>query len=119
MMLFEPRWKAYIIETNEPIFTKEQCEHIIRVGQSMEQKKAEVGIDTVDKEGKTVNEESKEIVECDDGVSHFLQDAGIAKNCKYYNWTGMEGWTPVEYRSLACEKLDGGYEIIPNYTGID
>ena len=52
-------------------------------------------------------------------MSHFLQDAGIAKNCKYYNWTGMEGWTPVEYRSLACEKLDGGYEIIPNYTGID
>ena len=57
MMLFEPRWKAYIIETNEPIFTKEQCEHIIRVGQSMEQKKAEVGIDTVDKEGKKLKPE--------------------------------------------------------------
>ena len=73
----------------------------------------------VDKNGKTISEESKEIVECDDGVKHFLQDAGIAKNCKYYNLTGMEGLTPVEYRSLACEKLDGGYEFIPNYTGID
>ena len=31
----------------------------------------------------------------------------------------MEGYTPVEYRSLACKKLDGGYEIIPNYTGIE
>ena len=31
----------------------------------------------------------------------------------------MEGYIPVEYRSLACHKLDGGYEIIPNYTGID
>ena len=76
-------------------------------------------VKTVDKDWKTVTEESKEFVECYDGVSHFLQDAGIAKNCKYYNWTGMEGWTPVEYRSLACEKLDGGYEIIPNYTGIE
>ena len=76
-------------------------------------------IKTVDKDGKTISEENKEIVECDDGVKHFLQDAGIAKDCKYYNWTGMEGWTPVEYRSLACEKLDGGYEIIPNYTGIE
>ena len=29
-------------------------------------------VKTVDKDGKTVNEESKEIVECDDGVSLFL-----------------------------------------------
>ena len=34
----------------------------------------------VDKNGKTISEESKEIVECDDGVKHFFQDAGIAKN---------------------------------------
>ncbi len=52
-------------------------------------------------------------------LNYFLQDAGIAKECKYYNWIGMEGYTPVEYRSLACEKLDGGYEIIPNYTGVE
>ena len=76
-------------------------------------------VKTVDINGKTISEESKEIVECDDGVKHFLQDAGIAKECKYYNWTGIEGYTPIEYRSLACEKLDGGYEIIPNYTGIE
>ena len=76
-------------------------------------------VKTVDKYGKTISEHSKEIIECDDGVKHFLKDAGIAKNCKYYNWTGIEGYTPVEYSSLACERLDGGYEIIPNYTGID
>ena len=69
-------------------------------------------IKTVDKNGKTINEESKEIVECNDGVKNILQDAGIAKECKYYNWIGIEGYTPVEYRSLACEKLDGGYELI-------
>ena len=37
-------------------------------------------VKTVDKDGKTVTEESKEIVECDDGVSHFLQDAGMSSN---------------------------------------
>ena len=37
-------------------------------------------VKTVDKDGKTVNEESKEIVDCDDGVSHFLHDGGIATN---------------------------------------
>ena len=75
-------------------------------------------IRTVDKNGKVISEKNQEIVECDDGVKHFLQDAGIAKECRYYTWTGLEGYIPVEYRSLACEKLDGGYEIIPNYTGI-
>ena len=54
MMLFEPRWKSYIVESNDPIFTKEQCEQIIRVGQSQEQKKAQVGIDTVDSQGKKI-----------------------------------------------------------------
>jgi hypothetical protein len=74
---------------------------------------------TVDENGNTISEKNKEIVECDDGVKDFLQDAGIAKDCKFYTWAGMEGYTPVEYRSLACRKLDGGYEIIPNYTGIE
>ena len=76
-------------------------------------------IRTVDQDGNTLSEKNEEIVQCDDGVKDFLQDAGIADDCKYYTWTGMEGYTPVEYRSLACHKLDGGYEIIPNYSGID
>ncbi len=76
-------------------------------------------IRTVDENGNTISQKNEEVVKCDDGVKNFLQDAGIAKECKYYNWIGMEGYTPVEYRSLACKKLDGGYEIIPNYTGIE
>ena len=74
---------------------------------------------TVDENGNTISEKNEETVECDDGVKDFLQDAGIADDCRFYTWTGMEGYTPVEYRSLACHKLDGGYEIIPNYTGIE
>ena len=74
---------------------------------------------TVDENGNTISEKNEETVECDDGVKDFLQDAGIADDCRFYTWTGMEGYTPVEYRSLACHKLDGGYEIIPNYSGID
>tara|TARA_B110000263_G_C15084059_1_gene407690 strand:+ start:254 stop:598 length:345 start_codon:yes stop_codon:yes gene_type:complete len=76
-------------------------------------------IRTVDEKGKVISEKNEETVECDDGVKDFLQDAGIADDCRYYTWTGMEGYTSVEYRSLACHKLDGGYEIIPNYSGIN
>ena len=74
---------------------------------------------TVDENGNTISEKNEETVECDDGVKDFLQDAGIADDCRFYTWIGMEGYTPVEYRSLACHKLDGGYEIIPNYSGIE
>ena len=74
---------------------------------------------TVDENGNTISEKNEETVECDDGVKDFLQDAGIADDCRFYTWTDMEGYTPVEYRSLACHKLDGGYEIIPNYSGIE
>ena len=75
---------------------------------------------TVDENGNTISEKNEETVECDDGVKDFLQDAGIADDCRFYTWTGsMDGYTPIEYRSLACHKLDGGYEIIPNYSGIE
>ena len=41
---------------------------------------------TVDENGNIINEKNEEVVKCDDGIKHFLQDAGIAKECKYYNW---------------------------------
>ena len=75
---------------------------------------------TVDQQGKVINEKSEEQVICDDGVRDFLQDAGIADSCRYYTWNMYLGSIePVEQRSLVCHKLDGGYEIIPNYSGID
>tara|TARA_X000001388_G_scaffold70081_1_gene58980 strand:- start:208 stop:828 length:621 start_codon:yes stop_codon:yes gene_type:complete len=42
-MFFEPRWKSYIVTSNDPVFNKEQCNHIIRLGQSGPQEKAKVG----------------------------------------------------------------------------
>ena len=56
---------------------------------------------------------------CNDGVKDFLQDMGIAKSCNYYTWPMPLGGTIVTHRSVACERLDGGYEIIPNYSGLD
>ena len=50
MILLEPRWKSYIVATNAPIFTPEQCDHIIRIGQSMPPQDAKVGTATKKKE---------------------------------------------------------------------
>jgi hypothetical protein len=46
MLILEPRWKSYIVATNQAIFTPEQCDHIIRMGQSGEQLDAKIGTST-------------------------------------------------------------------------
>ena len=44
-MITEPRWKSYIVETNNPVFTPEQCQMIINAGRSEPKRNAEVGDD--------------------------------------------------------------------------
>ena len=73
-------------------------------------------IRTVDKEGNIIDETTEEKVVCDDGVKNFLQNAGIADECNFYTYYMSLGGQLVERRSLACHKLDGGYEIIPGYS---
>jgi len=43
MILKEPRWKSYIVETTTPIFTPEQCKLIIAAGQSEPKQEGQVG----------------------------------------------------------------------------
>ena len=43
MIITEPNWKSYLVETTSPVFTPEQCEIISKVGRSMPAQKAEVG----------------------------------------------------------------------------
>ena len=42
-MITEPRWKSYIVQTTQPIFTPEQCQMIIKAGRSEPRNNAEVG----------------------------------------------------------------------------
>ena len=52
---------------------------------------------------------------CEDGVKDFLHGAGIAKNCQYFTWKMPYKGTMIDQRSIACEKIDGGWEIVPGY----
>tara|TARA_R100000656_G_scaffold47017_1_gene38155 strand:- start:573 stop:1157 length:585 start_codon:yes stop_codon:yes gene_type:complete len=42
-MIFEPKWKALLANTINPIFTPEQCQDIIKLGQQQKQEEAQVG----------------------------------------------------------------------------
>ena len=41
-MITEPRWRSFIVQTNGPIFTPEQCKMIIEAGRSEPKNDAEV-----------------------------------------------------------------------------
>jgi PKHD-type hydroxylase len=43
MIIVEPNWKSYLVQTTSPVFTPEQCKIISKVGRSMPAQKAEVG----------------------------------------------------------------------------
>ena len=44
MILFEPRWKSYVVETTGPILTPQQCDEIIRMGQNQPRQVASVSL---------------------------------------------------------------------------
>ena len=50
-MIFEPRWKSYIVQTNQPIFTPLQCKMVIEAGREEPRKNAQVGAEKGKKEG--------------------------------------------------------------------
>ena len=43
MIITEPRWKSYVVETTSPLFTPEQCQLIIDAGRSEPRNDASVG----------------------------------------------------------------------------
>ena len=44
MILKEPKWKSWIVETTTPLFTPEQCQMIINCGRRQKPQKAQVGM---------------------------------------------------------------------------
>ena len=71
---------------------------------------------TKDSDGNITDEKTFEKVVCDDGAKHYLEEVGVAKECKPYVWSIPLGGKLVEQQAIACEKLDGTYEIIPSFS---
>jgi hypothetical protein len=61
---------------------------------------------------------SETLLRCtDDPIEKVtIKRAGVASNCGLYNYTVTLNGRPVQQRGLACEKFDGTWEIIPNYS---
>ena len=44
MIITEPKWKSWIIETTTPLFTSDQCRQVIECGRRQKPQKAQVGM---------------------------------------------------------------------------
>ena len=41
------------------------------------------------------------------------------ESCKFFTWKMPMGQKVVEQRGIACKRMDGGYEIVQGYYGIN
>ena len=78
-----------------------------------------IKIKVVNEAGEVIENQTEEKVTCDDGAKDFLHGMGIAKNCNIFTWDLRLNGTIVPQRTIACERLDGGYEIVPGYHTIN
>ena len=44
MIITEPKWKSWIVETKEPLFTPDQCRQVIECGRNQKPQQAQVGM---------------------------------------------------------------------------
>ena len=44
MIITEPKWKSWIVETTKPLFTPDQCRQVIECGRRQKPQKAQVGM---------------------------------------------------------------------------
>ncbi len=76
-------------------------------------------IRVVDSNGNVIEHKTEDKIVCKDGASDFLLDFGIAESCEMYTWDMPVGETVITQRQIACEKMDGSYEIVQGYHSID
>jgi PKHD-type hydroxylase len=106
MIIYEPRWKSYVVETTIPLFTPEQCNLIIEKGKSLPKQNAKI-----------FNKEKE--IDTKTRVSHIswipfnilpemyktLEEVMQRTNSNHFGFEGMQLTEPAQY----TEYPEGGF----------
>ena len=99
-MITEPRWKSYIVETTQPIFTPKQCQMIIDMGHSLKPEQAKVGAGKKGGEHDTKKRVTtiswipfKNMPE----MYQQIQDTMRRTNSNHFGFDGMELTEPAQF----------------------
>lgn len=107
MIITEPKWKSYVVETTGPIFTPEQCKLIIEAGRSEPKQTGQVG----GRSGGTVDTKTrtshiswipfKKMLDMYKDIEKLMQ----ATNRNHFGFDGMTLTEPAQY----TEYPEGGF----------
>ena len=107
MIITEPKWKSYIVETTGPIFTPEQCKMIIEAGRSEPKQTGQVGGGsggTVDTKTRTSHISwipFKKMLDMYKDIEKLMQKT----NRNHFGFDGMTLTEPAQY----TEYPEGGF----------
>ena len=107
MIITEPKWKSYVVETTGPIFTPEQCKMIIEAGRSEPAQQGQVGGGaggTVDTKTRTSHISwipFKKMLDMYKNIEKLMQ----ATNRNHFGFDGMTLTEPAQY----TEYPEGGF----------
>jgi PKHD-type hydroxylase len=111
MIITEPKWKSYIVETTTPVFTPHQCQLVINAGRAEPAQAAEVGTGN----GGT----GKGIIDTKTRTSHIswipfskmpemyktIEQLMLKTNVNHFGFEGMQITEPAQY----TEYPEGGF----------
>ena len=99
MITWEPSWKSYIVGTNDPIFTPEQCQEIIKIGREQPKEEAKVG-DKGDA-GVNLKQRTSDIswIPFDKAVPMYqtIEELMLKTNNNHFGFQGMQLTEPAQY----------------------
>ena len=108
MIITEPKWKSWVVETTTPLFTPEQCRQVIECGRRQKPQKAQVGMN---KPGGGLDTKKrvttiswipfKEMPEMYDQVNEFIQKA----NRNHFGFEDVHVTEPAQF----TEYPEGGF----------
>jgi PKHD-type hydroxylase len=107
MIITEPKWKSYVVETTGPIFTPEQCKMIIEAGRAEPKQQGQVGGGsggTVDTKTRTSHISwipFKKMIDMYKDIEKIMQKT----NRNHFGFDGMTLTEPAQY----TEYPEGGF----------
>ena len=107
MIITEPKWKSYVVETTGPIFTPEQCKMIIEAGRSEPPQQGQVGggsggkVDTKTRTSHISWIPFKKMLDMYKNIEKLMQ----ATNRNHFGFDGMTLTEPAQY----TEYPEGGF----------
>ena len=107
MIILEPKWKSYVVETTGPVFTPEQCKLIIEAGRAEPKQQGQVGGGsggTVDTKTRTSHISwipFKKMIDMYKDIEKIM----LKTNGNHFGFEGMRLTEPAQY----TEYPEGGF----------